>query len=55
MTNGELKAELKKLGLKTYKDIAAVTGHTEGSLKDMMQPGKQIPRWGRLVLYVLSR
>ena len=54
MTNTELKTELSKLGLKTYKQIAEVTGHTEGSIKDMMQPNKSIPRWGKLVLYVIA-
>jgi hypothetical protein len=54
MTNTELKQELKKLGLKEYKDIAKITGHTAASLKDMMQPNKPIPRWGKLVLYVIA-
>tara|TARA_R110002051_G_scaffold226859_1_gene289398 strand:- start:238 stop:411 length:174 start_codon:yes stop_codon:yes gene_type:complete len=54
MTNKKLKAELKKAGFKTYRDIAAVTGHTETHLKNFMQPNKPIPKWGKLVLVILE-
>jgi len=36
----------------TYKDVAMITGHSADSIKTMLQPNKELPRWVNLVLYV---
>lgn len=52
MTDHEkLKALMKERGL-SYYDIAEITGHSYNSVKSMLQPNKEIPRWVKLVLYV---
>ena len=47
----KLKALMKDLGL-SYHDIAKITGHTYNSVKSMLQPSRDIPRWMNLVLFV---
>lgn len=47
----KLKALLKDLGL-NYHDIALITGLTYNTIKNELQPKKELPRWVNLVLYV---
>ncbi len=55
MTDREnLKALMKELGL-SYQDIANITGHSYNSVKSMLQPNREIPRWMNLVLYVWNK
>lgn len=52
MTDHEkLKALMKERGLNFF-DIAKITGHSYQSVKTMLQPNKELPRWVNLVLYV---
>lgn len=52
MTDHEkLKALMKERGF-SYSDIAEITGHSYNSVKSMLQPNREIPRWVKLVLYV---
>jgi len=52
MTNHQkLKALLKDRGL-SYHDISDITGHSYNSVKSMLQPNKELPRWMKLVLFV---
>ena len=52
MTNNEkLKALMKERGL-SYHDIARITGHSYNSVKSMLQPNQELPRWVKLVLFV---
>ena len=53
MTDHEkLKALMKERGLNNFHDIARITGHSYQSVKTMLQPNREIPRWVKLVLYV---
>ena len=55
MTDHEnLKALMKELGL-SYYDIAKITGHSYNSVKSMLQPNREIPRWMNLVLFVWNK
>jgi cytochrome c556 len=45
------KAMLKDLGMDYFK-VAEVTGHTPESVKVMLKPSKELPRWCKLVLCV---
>lgn len=55
MTDHEkLKTLMNELGL-SYHDIAKITGHTYNSVKSMLQPSREIPRWVNLVLYVWDK
>ena len=52
MTDHEkLKALMKERGL-NYHDISKITGHSYYSVKSMLQPKAELPRWVNLVLYV---
>ena len=52
MTDHEkLKALMKERGL-NFHDISRITGHSYQSVKTMLQPNKELPRWVKLVLYV---
>jgi hypothetical protein len=52
MTDHEkLKALMKERGL-NFHDIARITGHSYQSVKTMLQPNKELPRWMNLVLYI---
>jgi hypothetical protein len=52
MTDHEkLKALMKERGLNFF-DIAKITGHSYNSVKSMLQPNRELPRWVKLVLYV---
>lgn len=52
MTDHEkLKAIMDELDISSYHDIAKITGHTYNSVKSMLQPSRDIPRWVNLVLY----
>ena len=42
---------MKERGL-SYHDIANITGHSYNSVKSMLQPNQELPRWVKLVLYV---
>ena len=50
----KLKALMKELGL-NYHDVSKITGHSYDSIKTMLQPNKDLPRWMKLVLYVWER
>tara|TARA_X000001382_G_C3155783_1_gene174498 strand:+ start:894 stop:1199 length:306 start_codon:yes stop_codon:yes gene_type:complete len=47
----KLKALMKERGL-NFHDIAEITGHSYNSVKSMLQPNKELPRWVKLVLHV---
>jgi hypothetical protein len=47
----KLKALMKERGLNFF-DIAEITGHSYNSVKSMLQPNRELPRWVKLVLYV---
>ena len=47
----KLQALMLELGL-TYHKISEITGHSYESVKTMLQPNKEIPRWVKLLLYV---
>lgn len=47
----ELRSMMKELNL-NYRDIAKITGHSYASVKSMLQPGNDLPRWLKLTLYV---
>lgn len=47
----KLKALMKERGL-NFHDIARITGHSYQSVKTMLQPSKELPRWMNLVLHV---
>ena len=52
MTDHEkLKALKKDLGL-SLKDISEITGHSYDSVRTMLKPSSDLPRWVALVLYV---
>ena len=52
--NEKFKALMKDLGL-NYHKIAKITGHTYDSVKMMLQPKRDLPRWAKLVIYVWGR
>ena len=47
----DLKTMLQDLGL-SYKDLAEITGNSYDSIKTVLQPNKEIPRWVHLAIYV---
>ena len=47
----KLKTLMKERDL-NFHDIARITGHRYQSVKTMLQPNKELPRWVKLVLYV---
>lgn len=49
----KLKAILKSEGL-NYHDIAKITGHSYGSVKNMLQPNKPVPRWLKLLIHIYN-
>ena len=52
MTEQEkLKTILKEKGL-NYKKVSEITGHSYDSVKSMLQPGKPVPRWCKLLIHV---
>ena len=52
MTDHEkLKALIKEHDLNFHK-IADITGHSYESVKTMLQPNKEVPRWMKLVFYI---
>lgn len=55
MTDHEkLKALMKERGLNFF-DIAEITGHSYNSVKSMLQPKKEVPRWVKLILYLYDK
>jgi hypothetical protein len=55
MTDQEkLKAFMNDQSL-NFHDIAAITGHSYNSVKTMLQPNAELPRWMKLVLHVWEK
>lgn len=50
----EFKAMKKDLRL-TNRDIAEITGLNYDSVKTLLQPNKDLPRWARLTLHVYKK
>lgn len=49
--NEKLKTILKDNKL-NYHKVAEITGHSYDSVKSMLQPGKPVPRWCKLLIHV---
>jgi len=54
MMNNEIKSMLKDLGL-SYRDVATITGLTYDSVKSILQPNAETPRWMKLSLYIYKK
>ena len=52
--NERYKAMKKAIGY-TNKDIAEITGNSEGSVKTVTQPNKEVPRWLKLAIVVFEQ
>jgi hypothetical protein len=47
----DLKSMMADLQL-GYKELAEITGNSYNSVKTVLQPGKELPRWVHLAIYV---
>ncbi len=47
----KLKELIEAHGL-DYDKISSITGHSRDSVRSMLAPGKEMPRWVRLAIHI---